>query len=302
MAKKLDVNAMKANLRGAYKKPSRVSFIPTKELDRDLASSITLIPLNQIVPNPRNPRQVFNQNRLQELADSIKTHGLIQPITVRQIPDNKYEIIAGERRYRAAKLAELEEITVYIRPLGNQDSLELAVIENIQRENLSPYEAALSYHRLIDQFNLTQQELADRLKKGRITITHTLGVLNLPPTIIEALQKKETTLGHVKGLISFRNKVDYQLDLFKQIQERKLSVREAEELIRQYKEGLKKGGKSPHKHQDFIDESVQTLKEFFGAKGVNLKVNSRFKGKLIIPIEELSDFEFILKQIRNEED
>ncbi len=301
MAKKTSTDALKAGIGGVSinRKKNRVSFIPTPDI---IANSISEIPLNDIVPNPQNPRKDFNQNRLQELADSIESHGLIQPITVKELPGKKYEIIAGERRFRASKLAKLTAIPAYIRPLGDQNSLELAVIENIQRVDLSPFEAALSYQRLMDQFNWTQTQLAERLKKGRITITHTLGVLTLPPTIISALQNGETTLGHVKGLLSFKDKVDYQLTIFRHIQDNKLSVREAEQYIKEFKENIKKGGKTKHKHQDYIDESVQDLKSFFGAKNVSLNVNSKFKGKLIIPIEKIGDFEFILNQIRKDDD
>ncbi|MEM1121491.1 MAG: ParB/RepB/Spo0J family partition protein [Bacteroidota bacterium] len=300
MAKKSKTDLLASSIGSQLKaRKSRVNFIPTANLNETVANSINEIPLKDIVPNPQNPRQEFNQDRLQELADSIKSHGLIQPITVKELPNKKYEIIAGERRFRASKLAQMEKIPAYIRPLGDQNSLELAVIENIQRVDLSPFEAALSYQRLMDQFNWTQTQLADRLKKGRITITHTLGVLSLPPTIIAALQKKETTLGHVKGLLSFKDKVDYQLTLFKHIQENKLSVREAEQYIKQFKESVKKGQKVKHKHQDYIDESVQELKEFFGAKSVALSVNNKFKGKLVIPIDSQKDFEFILEQIKN---
>jgi len=303
MAKKNNqTDALAAGISAQLKsRKSRINIIPSRDLNEVVANSIIEIPLTDISPNPQNPRQEFNQNRLQELADSIESHGLIQPITVKQLPNKKYEIIAGERRFRASKLAKIESIPAYIRPLGDQNSLELAVIENIQRVDLSPFEAALSYQRLMDQFSWTQTQLAERLKKGRITITHTLGVLTLPPTIISALQKRETTLGHVKGLLSFKDKVDYQLTIFKHIQEKQLSVREAEQYIKEYKEGLKKAGKTKHKHQDFIDESIQELKTFFGAKNVSLKVNTRFKGKLIIPIEKLGDFEFILNQIKKED-
>ena len=307
MAKKDDFLArVKATTNRAIDKKNKPNpHLKDTVLGRKTATvnNISKILLEKIEPNPDNPRFDFNENRLQELAESIKAHGIIQPITVKKIAGNKFQIISGERRYRAAKIASLKEIPAYTIEIDEDlTSLELALIENIQREDLSPIEAAISYKRLMDEFNWTQEELAGRIKKGRITITHTLGTLTLPQTIIDALRKRETTLGHVKGLLSFRGKVDYQLDLFRKIQERKLTVREAEELIREYKENLKKGGKAPHKHQDFIDESVQELKAFFGAKAVKLNVNSRFKGKLIIPIEKLSDFEFILKQIRDEDE
>lgn len=200
------------------------------------AAHFVFIPLENISPNPINPRRDFNQEALEELAKSIAQHGVIQPITVRPILDGKYEIISGERRYRASKLAGLKEIPAYLRLDQNDfntSTLELALIENIQREDLNAIEIALSYQRLLEECHWNQEQLSERVAKKRSTVTNYLRLLKLCPEIQAAVRDHQLSMGHAKALLSLEDQPDQQLALFALILERGLSVRETENLARQ---------------------------------------------------------------------
>lgn len=299
MAKK-NIKDIKANIGGTLRRSSRISIIPTPDAEKKLAAfnSINAIPIDEIEPNPNNPRLEFRENAILELSESIKRHGLIQPITVRKKATGGYTIISGERRFRAAQKAALKQIPAYIRDIeDDQTLLELALIENIQREDLLPLEVAMSYQRLMRECNWNQEELAEKIKKSRITITHTLGLLRLPPSIIAGLNEKIVTPGHVKGLISLGDKVDHQLYLYNKIVEDQLSVRDAEKLIKQYKESiLKKQKSNVHQHQDYIDQGIKDLSAFFGAK-TDIRLNAKGKGKITIPVKNFKALEYILEKI-----
>lgn len=196
------------------------------------------IPVNLIEPNPKNPRSDFDEVALNELATSLKVHGLVQPITVRNMGNQKYQLISGERRWRASKIANLEKIPAYIRKVDNdQEMLEMALVENIQRENLNPVEVAFTYDRLLKECNLTHDELAERLGKARTTITHKLGLLELPSEVIIALRDKVIYEGHAKAIkgLSKRKNQEFVLG---QITLNDLSVRETEKLVNNIKDGL----------------------------------------------------------------
>ncbi|MDX2002525.1 MAG: ParB/RepB/Spo0J family partition protein [Chitinophagales bacterium] len=194
-------------------------------------SNVT-IPLNQIEVNPFQPRADFDMAALQELADSIKVHGVIQPLTVRSLGPNKYQLIAGERRLRASKMAGLEVVPVYIRKADDQEMLEIALIENIQREDLNAMEVAINYRRLMDECSLTQEELGDRLGKNRVTVTNYLRLLKLPPEIQNAIKQKELSMGHARAIINIEDPTT-QLAIYKEVVEKGLSVRKTEELARE---------------------------------------------------------------------
>src|SRR6478736_7294274 len=188
--------------------------------------------VGEIEVNPFQPRQHFDQEALKELAESIKVHGIIQPITVRKLSKNQYQLISGERRFQASKLADLKSIPAYIRSADDQQMLEMALIENIQRENLNAIEIALSYQRLLSECNLKQEELGERVGKNRSTVTNYLRLLKLPPDIQIAVRDNKLSMGQARAIISVENP-EQQLYIFKKIIEEDLSVRRVEELARQ---------------------------------------------------------------------
>lgn len=194
-------------------------------------SAILLIPLEQIEVNPFQPRTTFEEESLKDLADSIKIHGVIQPITVRKIENNKYQLIAGERRLRASKLAGKKEVPAFVRLASDQESIEIALIENIQREDLNPLEIAINYKRLQDECELTQEELATRLGKNRSSVTNFIRLLRLPPDIQAGLRDEKITMGHAKALLSIENPL-LLLTAYKDVVGKGLSVRQTEELVR----------------------------------------------------------------------
>lgn len=195
------------------------------------AGVVIYIPLSNIEVNPFQPRSTFDNESLEELADSIRIHGVIQPITVRKIEGNKYQLIAGERRLRASKLAGRTDIPAYIRLASDQESIEIALIENIQREDLNPLEIAINYKRLMDECDLTQDKLSERLGKNRSTVTNFIRLLKLPPDIQAAVRDNRITMGHAKALLAIDH-LPTLLSAFKETVEKGLSVRQTEELVR----------------------------------------------------------------------
>ena len=195
-------------------------------------SGIAEIPVSEIEVNPFQPRTHFDQDALLELAESIKVHGIIQPITVRRLAPHQYQLISGERRFQASKLADLQTIPAYIRSADDQQMLEMALIENIQRENLNAIEIALSYQRLISECHLKQEELGERVGKNRATVTNYLRLLKLPPDIQIAVRDNKLSMGHARAIINVENP-DQQLYLFKKAVAEELSVRKVEELVRE---------------------------------------------------------------------
>ncbi|GIV27377.1 MAG: chromosome partitioning protein ParB [Bacteroidia bacterium] len=258
--------------------------------------SISNIPLSAIETNPFQPRTEFEEVALQELAQSIKEHGIIQPITVRKLGYDKYQIISGERRFRAAQMAGLKEIPAYIRVANDQQMLEIALIENIQREDLNPIEIALSYQRLIDECNLTQEEVSKRVGKQRSTVANYLRLLKLPAPIQKALQTNEITMGHARALINIENE-DKQLALFALIIEQDLSVREVEELAKGAKVNYKpkiKRDKTPLSIEEKL--ILGQLKERFD-RFVEYKKNAKGGGKIILNFQNEEDLNIILKKL-----
>jgi ParB family chromosome partitioning protein len=189
------------------------------------------IPLDQIEINPQQPRRDFDETALSELASSIKIHDIIQPLTVSKLANGKYRIIAGERRYRASKIAGLKDVPVYVRETKDSQLLELALLENLQRENLNAMEIALSYRRLMEELDYTQEQLAERMGKERSTVTNYVRLLKLPPDIQVAVRNGVITMGHARALINV-DVVDKQLFIFNEIKSKELSVRQTEELVR----------------------------------------------------------------------
>lgn len=204
----------------------------TRGAEYEQTGTVVKIPLTQIEVNPFQPRVDFNKEALADLAESIKTHGVVQPITVRKLDNKKFQLIAGERRLRASKLAGLDNIPAYVRIANDQESLEIALIENIQREDLNALEIALNYQRLLDECNLTHEDLSTRLGKSRTAVTNYLRLLKLPPDIQSALKSKALSMGHARALAGVDDVV-MQLYIFKEIVNKGLSVRQTEAMIKQ---------------------------------------------------------------------
>lgn len=193
--------------------------------------SITRIPVDNIVVNPKQPRRDFDEQALKELSESIKLHDIIQPVTVVKVSATKYQLISGERRWRASKLAGLKDIPAYIRVADDQQMLEMALLENLQREDLNAIEIGLSYRRLMDECDLTQEEVAERMKKDRSTVTNYLRILRLPPDVQKSVRDGQLSMGHARAIIGLEQ-VDQQLYVYREIKEKGLSVRQTEKLVR----------------------------------------------------------------------
>jgi len=253
--------------------------------------SINEISLSEIETNPFQPRQHFDKDALNELAESIKVHGIIQPITVRKLARNQYQLISGERRFQASRLAGLKSIPAYVRTADDQQMLEMALIENIQRENLNPIEISLSYQRLISECNLKQEELGDRVGKNRSTVTNYLRLLKLPPDIQIALRDHRISMGHARAIINVENP-DSQLYIFKKILAEDLSVRKVEELARQVVEGNRETTTAPATQSKEINQLQSRLSSHFGTK-VSVKSDGK-KGDIRIPFLSIEDLNRIL--------
>jgi ParB family chromosome partitioning protein len=260
----------------------------------DPVSNISEIPLNQIEVNPFQPRSHFDKEALEELAESIKVQGIIQPITVRKLSEDSYQLISGERRTQASKLAGLTKIPAYVRLANDQQMLEMALIENIQRENLNAMEIAISYQRLLTECNLKQEQLGDRVGKNRTTVNNYLRLLKLPPDIQLALKEKKISMGHARAIINIED-VDKQLAVFKRTVADDLSVRKVEALVRDIVTGKSEENEKPvKKEMPFEAKNVQTkLSSHFGTK-IGLKIDGQNKGEIKIPFLSKDDLNRIL--------
>ena len=263
------------------------------------SSSINEIELAKIAVNPNQPRREFDETALQELADSIAEIGIIQPITLRKISDDEYQIIAGERRYRASQKAGLKTIPAYIRTADDENMMEMALIENIQREDLNAVEIALAYQHLLDQYELTQERLSERIGKNRTTIANYLRLLKLPAPIQMALQNKQLDMGHARALISLSDP-KLQVKIFEEIQEHGYSVRKVEEIVKSLSEGeaVKSGTRKITPKRAKLPEEFNLLKQqlsgFFSTK-VQLTCSEKGKGKISIPFSNEEELERIME-------
>lgn len=264
-----------------------------------VAGQIAMLKIGQIEANPMQPRTHFDEDGLSELAQSIVEMGIIQPITVRKVSTNKYQLISGERRFRASQIAGLEEIPSYIRTANDQELLEMALVENIQRENLDPMEIAISYQRLIDECDLTQEGLSERVGKNRSTVTNYLRLLKLPGEVQVGLIEKKISMGHARALVNAGDEKN-QIRLFRNILSQGLSVRKVEELVRD------KGNKSTNANVkaplSFEEQKWQAdLRIKFG-KGASIKKNSDGRGKIEIKFGSDGDLKRILDMLESLED
>ncbi|MDG5799517.1 ParB/RepB/Spo0J family partition protein [Marinilabiliaceae bacterium ANBcel2] len=258
------------------------------------ASSIIEIDISKIEVNPWQPRSTFDEERMSELAQSIKTLGIVQPLTLRKTGGEQYQIIAGERRYRAAKLAGLKKVPAYVREAADDTMLEMALVENIQREDLDAIEVAISYQRLIDECNLTQESLSEKVGKKRSTIANYLRLLRLPAEIQLGLRERKITMGHARAIINVEDP-DKQIAIFEEILKHDLSVRKVEELVRKIDDDSKKRNESdtPQQNKQEYNQLKDQLSGFFKTK-VQFTRNDKGKGKIVIPFKSDEELEKII--------
>ncbi len=298
MAKTTKKKALGRGLSALLSDPENdIQSAQDKNADK-VVGSIVELSLEAIEVNPFQPRSSFSEDALKELASSIRELGVIQPITVRKLDFNKYQLVSGERRFRASKMLGLETIPSYIRIANDQESLEMALVENIQRQDLDPIEVALSYQRLIDEIDLTQEELSERVGKKRSTIANYLRLLKLDPIIQTGMRDGFLSMGHGRALINITS-AEVQLKIYEHILKDQLSVRETEALVRKTQEGSSKNKKTTPTIDEKKQKALKQISSYFGAK-VELKVNKKGNGKLIVPFSSDEDFQRIKKLIQGD--
>lgn len=271
----------------------------TPEAAEKRPAGVAAIPVDLIETNPFQPRTEFDETALAELSESIQALGIIQPITVRKSENGRYQLISGERRFRASKLAGLEEIPAYIRTTNDQGMLEMAIVENIQRENLNAIEVAISFKRLADECSLTQEQLSERVAKKRSTITNYLRLLKLPAEIQAGIRENLISMGHARALISLPSEVQ-QLKIFRQIIDKDLSVRAVEDLVRDG-DKVKSAPKTSEKTEEgafALGQYLEKMVDFFHAN-VEIKEGKKGDGKITISYTSSEDLDRILKLIEN---
>ena len=261
-----------------------------------LAGSIAQIQINKIEANPFQPRSTFEEQALNELAASIREQGIIQPITVRKLGFDKYQIISGERRFRASQIVGLKSIPAYIRIANDQAMLEMSLVENIQRENLNAIEVGISYKRLVDECSLTQEDVSKRVGKDRSTVTNYIRLLKLPPDIQVAIRDNRITMGHARSIINVDDPVK-QLVIFREIMAGQLSVRETEGLARQHAGKKSKKSSGITTELPFEFRKIQNVLTSQLESKVEVKLTGKQKGKIIIPFESSDDLNRVLEKL-----
>ena len=285
--KGLGISALLGNIDGDIESSQKKQAIVS-----DLSNTVAFIPLTSIEVNPFQPRVDFDQIALKELSDSIAVHGLIQPITVRHLGNHKFQLISGERRLRASKMANLEEIPAFVRLANDQEMIEMALIENIQRQQLNPIEVAITYGRLMKECDLTHLKLAERVGKARTTITNFTRLLSLPEAIQKGLKDSDISMGHAKALLGVDDYA-FQMATYKNIIEKELSVRQTEDLVKLRKGTSTAKAKSkkvlPQAYQNVQSELTSML-----STRVNLKADAKGKGQIVINFTNTDDLNRIL--------
>jgi len=298
MAKATKKQALGRGLSALLKDPENdIQSVSDKNADKVIGSVVEL-EIDAIAVNPFQPRSNFNDEALEELASSIRELGIIQPITVRKLDFNKFQLVSGERRYRASKLIGLKTIPAYIRIANDQESLEMALVENIQRQDLDPIEIALSYQRLIDEIQITQEKLSDRVGKKRSTITNYLRLLKLHPIIQTGMRDGFISMGHGRALINIEKKKD-QIAIYEKIVSDGLSVRETEHWVKSFREpgspGAAEGKRANAKElPPFVSLGLDAIKDHLSAK-VDITASPQGKGKIVIPFHSEEEFKRIKK-------
>ena len=273
------------------------ALISTEDVKTQGSSTINEIPIDQIESNPNQPRREFEETALNELAQSIGEIGIVVPITLRQIGEHKYQIIAGERRWRASQIAGLTSLPAYIRTIKDEEVMEMALVENIQREDLNDIEIALAYEHLLETSGMTQEKMSKRVGKSRTAVTNYLRLLKLPAQVQMALQNKSISMGHARALLSLDSPAQ-QIRLFKVIQKNGYSVRQVEELVKNTKESeesssTKKSNAVKRRLPKEFDVLQKRLSDFFSTK-VEMSCSAKGKGKISIPFNNEEDLERII--------
>ena len=276
------------------------ALIDTREVHTQGSSNLCEIPLDQISPNPNQPRREFDEEAMQELAASIREIGIIQPVTLRLMEDGRYQIVAGERRWRASQLAGMSAIPAYIRTVEDENVMEMALVENIQREDLNAIEIALAYEHLAETTGMTQEKIAERVGKSRAAVTNYMRLLKLPAQVQMALKNKDIDMGHARALLSL-DSPSTQIKLFKEIQKNGYSVRKVEELVQMLKNGESvPTGRKPISSSAKLPKEFDILKErlsqFFDAK-VSMTCSTKGKGKISIPFANEEELERIMNAL-----
>lgn len=301
MASAAKKQALGRGLSALLKDPENdIKSVDDKNADQVIGNVVEL-DIDSIEVNPFQPRTTFNDSALKELAGSIKELGIIQPITVRKIAFNKFQLVSGERRFRASKLIGRSTIPAYIRIANDQESLEMALVENIQREDLDPIEIALSYQRLIDDVKLTQEKLSERVGKKRSTITNYLRLLKLHPQLQNAMRDGELSMGHGRALVNIDSEDD-QLGLFEKVKNQQLSVRATEQLVKGYKEKGQSSAKSSEEAglPSYISKHLEAIEDYLET-AVQVSSSVRGKGKIVIPFHSKEEFKRLKKLLSSGE-
>ena len=297
MAKATKKQALGRGLSALLKDPENdIKSAEDKNADK-VVGSIVELDIESIEVNPFQPRTNFNEESLRELASSIRELGVIQPITVRKLAFNKYQLVSGERRFRASKLIGLTEIPAYIRIANDQESLEMALVENIQRQDLDPIEIALSYQRLIDEIQLTQEQMSERVGKKRSTIANYLRLLKLDPIIQTGMRDGFISMGHGRAMVNIESPIN-QLEVYEKVISNKLSVRATEQLVKNLNSNTEQSSESVSiETPKYIKKGVKEFSEYFGHK-IDVKVAKNGSGKITIPFHSEEDFNRIKKLVK----
>ena len=297
MAKASKKQALGRGLSALLKDPKNDIQEATDKGAEQLVGSIVELDISSIEANPFQPRTNFKEEAIQELATSIKELGLIQPITVRKIGFNKFQLVSGERRYRAFKFLGKKQIPAYIRLAKDSESLEMALVENIQRQDLDPIEIALSYQRLIDEINLTQEQMSQRVGKKRSTITNYLRLLKLDPIIQTGMRDGFISMGHGRAMVNIDSQID-QLEVYEKVISNKLSVRATEQLVKNLNTNTETAvSNEPTEIPKYIKKGVKEFSDYFGHK-IDVKLGKNGSGKITIPFHSEEDFNRIKKLVQ----
>jgi ParB family chromosome partitioning protein len=276
------------------KESSSVETVESNNLEN---GSVSLMLISKVEANPFQPRTHFEKEALEELTNSIKEHGVIQPITVRKVGGEKYQIISGERRFRASQAAGLKEIPVYIRSVDDQTMLEMAIVENVQRKDLNAIEVALSYQRLIDECNITQEKVGERVSKSRASVANYLRLLNLPDEVQAGIRDEKISMGHARALLAFDTDAE-KVKVYRSIVDNSLSVRKVEELAKQSKEPAVTKVSSKKEIAKSVLKIKDNLSFHLGSK-INISQELNGKGKIVIPFEDEEHLRKIIEALDN---
>lgn len=296
MAKATKKHVLGRGLKVILKKTKKENKVIDKLKDLKIGSVIK-IPIELIEVNPFQPRSKFNSEKLNELAASIKEFGIIQPVTLRRKNENSFQLLSGERRLRASSIVGLKKIPAYIREANDQEALEIALVENIQRKDLDSIEIAMSYKRLMDDINLTQTQISNRVGKKRSTVTNYLRLLKLDPIIQTGIRDGFITMGHGRTLVNIKDSKD-QLKVYEKIITKQLSVRETENLTR----NLNCKGRNNNNHSvipTYANDLKENITNFFN-RPISIKMNKKNGGKIIIPFKSKEDYEFLIKLLNDQ--